>query len=190
MQAIQDRYSSLDAVSGPDFEVRFEGDTISLVVPEDGICLPNGWSITPLVPPMVGLSHQLNFVALFLQQLHYSNQIEKQQVDEFKPGQRVPYCRLQVTFDKDKKPVELTHKVKLLGTKSPHDFFTITCSPEGKHYSDITYAQVHVIHSNDSPFQLQTPSLLVLLLQMVVEALHPHLEVCQNVVDHTHRLGN
>ena len=67
--------------------------------------------------------------------LHYSNQIQKQQADEFQPGQRVPYCRLQVELNKDRKPVELKHKVKLLGTKSPRDFFTITCSPEGKHYA-------------------------------------------------------
>ena len=53
LQAIQDRYSSLDGISGPDFEVRFEGDIISLEVPEDGTYLPNGWSITPLVPPVV-----------------------------------------------------------------------------------------------------------------------------------------
>ena len=39
--------------------------------------------------------------------------------------------------DKDKKPQELEHKVKLCGAKSPRNFFTITCPPEGKHYTDI-----------------------------------------------------
>ena len=61
LQAIHDRYSSLDAISGPDFEVQFKEDTISLAVSEDGVILPNGWSITPLVPPMVSLWHQLTY---------------------------------------------------------------------------------------------------------------------------------
>ena len=55
LQAIHDRYSSLDAISGPDFEVQFKEDTISLAVSEDGVILPNGWSITPLVPPTVSV---------------------------------------------------------------------------------------------------------------------------------------
>ena len=138
---IQDRYSSLDAIPGPDFEVRFKADTISLAVPEDGICLPNGWIIIPLVPPVVSLWPKLKLLAFIIKLLN-SNQIEKQQVDEFKPGQRVPYCRLQVTFDKEKKPVELNHKVKLLGTNSPHDFFTITCSPEGTQCRDIILCSI------------------------------------------------
>ena len=93
----------LDAISGPDFEVQFKEDSISLAVPEDGLCLDNGWAITPLVPPVVSLSHRLNLIGLYMKLLlHYSNQIQKQQVDEFQPGQRVPYCRLQVELNKDK----------------------------------------------------------------------------------------
>ena len=53
LQAIQDEYSRLNAISGPGFKVQFEDNTISLVIPEDGICLKNGWTITPLVPPVV-----------------------------------------------------------------------------------------------------------------------------------------
>ena len=53
LQAMQDVYSSLNAVSGPDLEVEFETDNISLSIPEDGICLQNGWTIKPLVPPVV-----------------------------------------------------------------------------------------------------------------------------------------
>ena len=55
LQAIQDKYSRLHAISGPGFKVQFENSTISLVIPEDGICLKNGWTITPLVPPVVSL---------------------------------------------------------------------------------------------------------------------------------------
>ena len=53
LQAMWDVYSSLNAVSGPDLEVEFETDNISLSIPEDGICLQNGWTIKPLVPPVV-----------------------------------------------------------------------------------------------------------------------------------------
>ena len=59
-------------------------------------------------------------------------QITKQHVNEFTPGQQIPCCQLQVKLEKDKNPVELEHKVKLLGAKKDFNFFTITCSPEGK----------------------------------------------------------
>ena len=51
-QAIQERYSNLDIISGPDFEVQFKEDIISLEIPENGLQL-NGWEIRPLVPPAV-----------------------------------------------------------------------------------------------------------------------------------------
>ena len=51
-QVIQERYSNLDTISGPDFEVQFEEDTICLEIPRDGLQL-NGWEIRPLVPPVV-----------------------------------------------------------------------------------------------------------------------------------------
>lgn len=59
-------------------------------------------------------------------------QITKQQVDEFNPGKQVPCCRLQVKFKSDSRPVELDHKVKLLGAKADFNFFTISCTPEGE----------------------------------------------------------
>ena len=55
VQGIEDNYSGLDAIYGPRFMVQFENDTISLVIPEDGVRLENGWTITPLVPPVVSL---------------------------------------------------------------------------------------------------------------------------------------
>ena len=53
-QAIEERYSSFDTISGPDFEVQFEKDEICLSIPGDGLHL-NGWEITPLVPLVVSL---------------------------------------------------------------------------------------------------------------------------------------
>ena len=70
---------------------------------------------------------------LTLKLLHYSNQIDKQQVRRFKPGQEVMYCQLEVKLDNDKKSIHLKHKVKLQGAKSPRDFFIVTCPPEGTH---------------------------------------------------------
>ena len=50
---VRDKYSSLNAIAGPGFEVQFEGDVIHLAIPEDGISLQNGWEITPLIAPVV-----------------------------------------------------------------------------------------------------------------------------------------
>ena len=53
LQAIKDKYSSLDAIPGPGFKVQFESDTIRLAISEDGVCLQNGWEIIPLIAPVV-----------------------------------------------------------------------------------------------------------------------------------------
>ena len=55
LQAIEDKYSSLGATHGPGFEVQFESDTIRLAIDDDGVCLHNGWKITPLMAPVVSL---------------------------------------------------------------------------------------------------------------------------------------
>ena len=52
LQVIQERYSGLDMISGPDFEIQFEEDTIYLQIPSNGLDL-NGWEIRPLGPPSV-----------------------------------------------------------------------------------------------------------------------------------------
>ena len=45
----------MGATHGPGFEVQFEGDTIRLAIDDDGVCLQNGWKITPLMAPVVSL---------------------------------------------------------------------------------------------------------------------------------------
>ena len=55
LQAVEDRYSSLGATHGPGFVVQFEDDTICLDIDENGVCLQNGWEITPLITPVVSL---------------------------------------------------------------------------------------------------------------------------------------
>ena len=44
-------YSKKGAEAGPYLEVTFDGDEVSLEIPEDGINLLSGWSILPLVYP-------------------------------------------------------------------------------------------------------------------------------------------
>ena len=51
---IQDRYSRLDTISGHDFEVQFQKNTIQLAIPRTGLYL-NGWKISPLGPSVVSL---------------------------------------------------------------------------------------------------------------------------------------
>ena len=57
LQVIKENYSSLDATTGAGFEVQFEDEAISLEIPDDGVCLPNGWRIRPLVSPIVSLCY-------------------------------------------------------------------------------------------------------------------------------------
>ena len=61
----------------------------------------------------------LNINALFYQ-------ITKHQVDRFVPGRRVPSCQLYVKWTGgQEQPVELVHRVELLGAKEPFNFFLI-----------------------------------------------------------------
>ena len=53
MQAIDAKYTEVAATVGPDQEVMFEEERITLDIPEDGIVLESGWSITPLTYPGV-----------------------------------------------------------------------------------------------------------------------------------------
>ena len=57
-------------------------------------------------------------------------QITKHQVDQFVPGRRVPSCQLYVKWiGEQEQPVELVHRVELLGAKEPFDFFMIDIPP-------------------------------------------------------------
>ena len=61
-QHVESRYSGLTAEPGPDLEVEFEDEQISLSIPEDGI---NGWDIYPLIPPKVCICLQKGAMSLF-----------------------------------------------------------------------------------------------------------------------------
>lgn len=53
LQAIDANY--IAAIDGPDQEVIFEGEEITLDIPKEGILLENGWKITPYAHPGVSL---------------------------------------------------------------------------------------------------------------------------------------
>jgi len=58
LQAVQSKYSSSSQVHGVDIE--FEDDHITLKLPD----LPQGWSITSLIPNVVRECHSVEFDAL------------------------------------------------------------------------------------------------------------------------------
>ena len=62
-------------------------------------------------------------------------QISKNQVDHFVPGSQVPSCQLYVEWTRQQEqPVQLMHRVKLLGAKEPNNFFLIRIpAPQGWH---------------------------------------------------------
>ena len=55
LQAIDAKYTEAAAIGGPDQEVIFEGEEITLDIPKEGISLENGWTITPYAHPGVSL---------------------------------------------------------------------------------------------------------------------------------------
>ena len=81
----------MGATHGPGFEVQFDGDTIRLAIDDDGVCLQNGWKITPLMAPMVSLKIMI-MISDIVHSFVYSKQIGKQQVDGFQLWKEAPYC--------------------------------------------------------------------------------------------------
>ena len=51
VQKVEAFYSRKKAEIGPYLEVTFDGDEVSLDIPKEGITLPSGWSLLPLVYP-------------------------------------------------------------------------------------------------------------------------------------------
>ena len=72
----------------------------------------------------------------------YFQQIAKHQVDQFKPGRLVPSCQLYMKWTRQQeKPVELMHRIKLLGAKRPKQFVILLPAlhplPEGNTCRDV-----------------------------------------------------
>ena len=57
-------------------------------------------------------------------------QISRKDADQFEPGQWIPECQLLVQWEKkDHRPMQLRHRVDLLGAKAPRNFFHLTINP-------------------------------------------------------------
>jgi len=52
-------------------------------------------------------------------------QITKEDVDSYKPKQRIPSCQLRAEWTEQSQPLQLTHKVILEGAKEPYNYFRI-----------------------------------------------------------------
>ena len=52
-------------------------------------------------------------------------QITKEEVDSFKPKQRIPSCQLTAGWTKENKPSQLVYKVTLEGVRVPSNYFHI-----------------------------------------------------------------
>ena len=57
-------------------------------------------------------------------------QITRKDADQFEPGQWIPECQLIVEWEReDQRPVQLRHRVDLIGAKAPCNFFHLTLNP-------------------------------------------------------------
>ena len=54
MQVVQQEYAAKGATIGPNLQVEFESDCISLQLPSEEEILSGGWRIVPLIYPRVG----------------------------------------------------------------------------------------------------------------------------------------
>ena len=62
LQAIDSKYTEIAAKVGPEQEVTFQNDNISLDIAAEGLKLQNGWTINPYTYPGVSL-HYLTAIA-------------------------------------------------------------------------------------------------------------------------------
>ena len=112
----------------------FEEEQITLDIKADGETLENGWTISPDTYPRVSISNMhvntLKLHSFWKQCFYITWQITKSQVDRFIPGGRVPSCQLYLKWTgQQEQPVELLHRVKLLGAKEPNNFFLMRPPP-------------------------------------------------------------
>ena len=53
LQVVQREYTAKGATVGPDLQIKFGSDLISLELPSEGVTLESGWKLVPLFNPMV-----------------------------------------------------------------------------------------------------------------------------------------
>ena len=84
LQAIDARYTEVAARVGPVQEVMFEGEQITLDIPEEGIVLDSGWTITPHTYP--GVSESL---LISLARKNSLTQFVDKTLEKFRKGSRL-----------------------------------------------------------------------------------------------------
>ena len=88
----------------------------------EGIHSSNGWKIIPLKPPVVSVLWAFYFV--YLRPNFVCVQIEKKDVDDYKPGQLIPSYQLLAVVDQNTTG-PLHHTITLTGAKPPYNTLNI-----------------------------------------------------------------
>lgn len=136
---MQRHYSHAEA--GPSFDVVFNEETVSLDIPEKGITLPSGWSLTPLVYPARVMmystyDHKSTPLSVFCISFSHSLilfQLLHESVDNYKPGHPIPSCQIKLAWMKvEEPPKELSYELYINGVNPPDTFLRITRRPTGK----------------------------------------------------------
>ena len=146
LQVVRDHYGHFATVEAT-LRVRFVRSEITLDIPVDGLVTREGWKITPFTFPTVSEAWTtvcMNCVMLLrridkVDLSHAQIQISRKDADQFQPGQWIPECQLIVQWKReDQRPVQLMHKVDLIGAKAPYNFFYLALNPawegSGWHY--------------------------------------------------------
>ena len=128
LQMVQHTYTASGAATCGHDEgmlVEFESSSISLNLPTEGIILQNGWKILPQFHPAVKnvINNYIKLVIEFAQCLFL--QITKAEVDSFKPGKRIPSCRLKAEWTMQSNPSRLTYDLTLQGARPPSNYLKI-----------------------------------------------------------------
>ena len=134
-QEVKRFYSGEGAEAGPYLEVDFEGEEVSLDIPEDGVKLESGWSLLPLAYPAkvrdLHLIHKYSPSTFhFLVMCSFLLQLLCESVDSYKSGRTIPSCQIELDWVKKDKPLEkLDYKLYLVGVNQPRSYLRITRNP-------------------------------------------------------------
>ena len=127
---MKEEYAGKEKEEGPMLSLRISKSKISLdVKPDVGIPqMPwhnNGWKLTPLKSAVVSDTCFSNYTIKLISLA----QMEKESVDNYKPGKVIPHFSINLKLEDNSRPQSLSQQVELLGVK-PTSFITILREPE------------------------------------------------------------
>lgn len=122
LQFVKHKYTAEGATIGPNLQVEFESNNISLELPSRELILNGGWKIIPLIPPEVMTHFCEHYQTDYM--FTVSLQITKEDVDSFKIGRDISSCQLTAMWTTRNEPSQLIHEIPLKGTKKP-SFFSV-----------------------------------------------------------------